>query len=86
MTTPSPASSGRLLQLIRSGQANTRADLQRATGMSRSTVGLRLDELNRAGWLRQDTGTSTGGRPSHRLVFDAGHAAVIAVDLETRYA
>lgn len=86
MTTPSPASSGRLLQLIRSGQANTRADLQRATGMSRSTVGLRLDELNRAGWLRQDTGTSTGGRPSHRLVFDSGHAAVIAIDLETRYA
>ncbi|WP_428957256.1 ROK family transcriptional regulator [Streptomyces sp. cg35] len=86
MTTPSPASSGRLLQLIRGGQANTRADLQRATGMSRSTVGHRLDELNRAGWLRQDTGTSTGGRPSHRLVFDPGHAAVIAIDLETRYA
>ncbi|MEV1026493.1 ROK family transcriptional regulator [Streptomyces sp. NPDC050264] len=86
MTTPSPASSGRLLQLIRSGQANTRADLQRATGMSRSTVGLRLDDLNRAGWLRQDTGTSTGGRPSHRLAFDPGHAAVIAIDLETRYA
>ncbi|MFJ8827854.1 ROK family protein [Streptomyces sp. NPDC102467] len=86
MTTPSPASSGRLLQLIRSGQATTRADLQRATGMSRSTVGLRLDDLNRAGWLRQDTGTSTGGRPSHRLAFDPGHAAVIAIDLETQYA
>ncbi|WP_338693034.1 ROK family transcriptional regulator [Streptomyces sp. Q6] len=86
MTTPSPASAGGLLQLIRSGRANTRADLQRATGMSRSTVGHRLDELNRAGWLRQDTGTSTGGRPSHRIVFDPGHAAVIAVDLETRYA
>ncbi|MFJ9130621.1 ROK family protein [Streptomyces sp. NPDC102340] len=86
MSTPSATSAGRLLQLIRGGQANTRADLQRATGMSRSTVGLRLDELDRAGWLRQDTGTSTGGRPSHRIVFDPGHAAVLAVDLETRYA
>ncbi|MET9498430.1 ROK family transcriptional regulator [Streptomyces sp. NPDC006552] len=86
MTTPSPASAGGLLQLIRGGRANTRTDLQRATGMSRSTVGHRLDELNRAGWLRQDTGTSTGGRPSHRIVFDPGHAAVLAVDLETRYA
>ncbi|MFZ3555573.1 ROK family protein [Streptomyces sp. BH055] len=86
MSTPSPASAGRLLQLIRGGQATTRAELQRATGLSRSTVGLRLDELDRAGWLRQDTGTSTGGRPSHRLVFDPGHAAVLAVDLETRYA
>ncbi|MFI7386259.1 ROK family protein [Streptomyces sp. NPDC049813] len=86
MTTPSPASAGGLLQLIRGGRAHTRTDLQRATGMSRSTVGHRLDELNRAGWLRQDTGTSTGGRPSHRIVFDPGHAAVLAVDLETRYA
>ncbi|MGY0488339.1 ROK family protein [Streptomyces sp. WG-D5] len=86
MSTPSPASAGRLLQLIRTGQATTRAELQRATGLSRSTVGLRLDELDRAGWLRQDTGTSTGGRPSHRLAFDPGHAAVLAVDLETRYA
>ncbi|MET8473102.1 ROK family protein [Streptomyces sp. NPDC006422] len=86
MSTPSPASAGRLLQLIRGGQATTRAELQRATGLSRSTVGLRLDELAGAGWLRQDTGTSTGGRPSHRIAFDTRHAAVLAVDLETRYA
>ncbi|SDL09865.1 ROK family transcriptional regulator [Streptomyces indicus] len=86
MTTPIQATAGRLLQLIRTGQANTRADLQRATGLSRSTVGHRLDELNGAGWLRQDSGTSTGGRPSHRLVFDPAHAAVLAVDLETRHA
>lgn len=45
--TSSQASAGELLHLIRSGRANTRADLQQATGLSRSTVGQRLDLLNR---------------------------------------
>ncbi|MFJ8991063.1 ROK family protein [Streptomyces sp. NPDC102279] len=84
--TPNQVSAGELLQLIRGGHANTRADLQRATGLSRSTIGQRLDLLNRAGWLRHSTGTSTGGRPSHQIVFDPTHASVIAVDLETRHA
>lgn len=84
--TPNQVSAGELLQLIRSARANTRADLQRVTGLSRSTVGQRLDVLNRAGWLRHTTGTSTGGRPSHRILFDPSHASVIAVDLETRHA
>ncbi|MEV7996042.1 ROK family transcriptional regulator [Streptomyces sp. NPDC086077] len=84
--TPNQVSAGELLQLIRSGRASTRADLQRVTGLSRSTIGHRLDVLNRAGWLRHTTGTSTGGRPSHRIVFDPSHASVIAVDLETRHA
>ncbi|MFD7281254.1 ROK family protein [Streptomyces sp. NPDC059862] len=86
LMTPNQASAGELLQLIRSGRANTRADLQSATGLSRSTVGQRLDLLNRAGWLRHTTNTSTGGRPSHRIDFDPAHASVIAVDLETRHA
>ncbi|WP_406729074.1 ROK family protein [Streptomyces sp. GD-15H] len=84
--TSNQVSAGALLHLIRSGRANTRADLLRATGLSRSTIGQRLDTLNRAGWLRHTTGTSTGGRPSERIVFDPTHASVIAVDLETRHA
>ncbi|MFF0729140.1 ROK family protein [Streptomyces sp. NPDC004134] len=80
-----PASAGRLLRLIRSGEAPTRAELQRATGLSRSTVGLRLDQLFRAGWIREVAGTSTGGRPSARLEFDDRHAVVLAADLETRH-
>jgi predicted NBD/HSP70 family sugar kinase len=86
MLTPNQISAGELLQLIRSGRAHTRADLQRITGLSRSTVGQRLDLLNRAGWLKHVTGPSTGGRPSQQIVFDPRHASVIAVDLETRYA
>ncbi|MGW0909596.1 ROK family protein [Streptomyces sp. NPDC002853] len=80
------ASAGHLLQLIRSGEATTRGALQQATGLSRSTVGHRLDQLFAAGWLRDATGASTGGRPSVRLEFDPTHAAVIAADLETRHA
>ncbi|MFF4442556.1 ROK family protein [Streptomyces sp. NPDC001621] len=86
MLTPIQTSAGELLQLIRSGRANTRADLQRMSGLSRSTVGQRLDLLNQAGWLTHATGASTGGRPCQQIVFDRRHASVIAVDLETRYA
>ncbi|MET9107392.1 ROK family transcriptional regulator [Streptomyces zhihengii] len=84
--TSGQTSAGELLHLIRSGQANTRAALQHATGLSRSTIGQRLELLNRAGWLRHTAGTSTGGRPSHQIEFDTTHACVIALDLETRHA
>lgn len=80
------ASAGHLLRLIRSGEATTRGELQHATGLSRSTIGHRLDQLFGAGWLRDTTAsTSTGGRPSARLEFDSSHGVVLAVDLETRH-
>ncbi|MFG2925624.1 ROK family protein [Streptomyces sp. NPDC048305] len=79
------ATAGHLLQLIRNGDATTRGELQQATGLSRSTVGHRLDQLFQAGWLRRSTGTSTGGRPSARLEFDTSHAVVLVADLETRH-
>jgi predicted NBD/HSP70 family sugar kinase len=78
---------GHLLELIRTGQATTRGELQRMSGLSRSTVGHRLDQLFAAGWLRASTGRlSTGGRPSDRLEFDTRHAAVLAADLDTTHA
>lgn len=83
------ASAGHLLQLIRQGRATTRRELQAVTGLSRSTVGGRLEQLFRAGWIREVTGPgaeSTGGRPAARLAFDPGHGVVLAADLETRHA
>jgi len=84
------ASAGELLELVRSGRAVTRGALQRATGLSRATVGQRLDRLFRAGWLREGAGgpvdSPLGGRPSITLEFDDAHAVVLTADLETRHA
>ncbi|WP_028804564.1 ROK family transcriptional regulator [Streptomyces sp. 142MFCol3.1] len=83
------ASAGDLLELVRSGRATTRGALQQATGLSRATVGQRLDRLFRAGWLREGAGgpvdSPLGGRPSITLEFDDEHAVVLAADLDTRH-
>ncbi|QEU94519.1 ROK family protein [Streptomyces kanamyceticus] len=81
---------GDLLHLVRSGRATTRGALQQVTGLSRATVGQRLDRLFRAGWLREvaggPAGSPLGGRPALRLEFDDAHAVVLAAALETRHA
>ncbi|MFF0015433.1 ROK family protein [Streptomyces sp. NPDC005374] len=86
----SQTGAGDLLELVRSGRAVTRGALQQATGLSRATVGQRLDRLFRAGWLREGAGgpvdSPLGGRPSITLEFDDSHAVVLAADLETRHA
>ncbi|MEU7058618.1 ROK family protein [Streptomyces sp. NPDC046197] len=86
----SQASAGDLLELVRSGRATTRGALQQVTGLSRATVGQRLDRLFRAGWLREGAGgpvdSPLGGRPSITLEFDDAHAVVLAADLDTRHA
>ncbi|GGX11840.1 ROK family transcriptional regulator [Streptomyces chartreusis] len=90
MSARGQASAGDLLELVRSGRAVTRGALQQATGLSRATVGQRLDRLFRAGWLREGAGgpvgSPLGGRPSITLEFDDAHAIVLAADLETRHA
>ncbi len=90
MTGRVQASAGDLLELVRSGRATTRGALQQATGLSRATVGQRLDRLFRAGWLREGAGgpveSPLGGRPSITLEFDDAHAVVLSADLDTRHA
>ncbi|WP_030900622.1 MULTISPECIES: ROK family transcriptional regulator [unclassified Streptomyces] len=90
MTGRVQASAGELLELVRSRRAVTRGALQQATGLSRATVGQRLDRLFRAGWLREGAGgpvdSPLGGRPSITLEFDDEHAVVLAADLDTRHA
>ncbi|MBD0837552.1 ROK family protein [Streptomyces sp. TRM68416] len=90
MTGRGQVSAGDLLELVRSGRATTRGALQQVTGLSRATVGQRLDRLFRAGWLREGAGgpvdSPLGGRPSITLEFDDAHAVVLAADLDTRHA
>jgi len=73
---------GALLRLIRDGDAVTRADLARATGLARSTVSQRADALL-AHSLVYETGgsSSTGGRPPSILAFNDGAGVILAADL-----
>src|SRR3954462_4715213 len=90
MTGRTQTGAGDLLELVRSGRAVTRGALQQATGLSRATVGQRLDRLFRAGWLREGAGgpvdSPLGGRPSITLEFDDAHAIVLAADLDPPHA
>ncbi|SDR14814.1 ROK family transcriptional regulator [Thermostaphylospora chromogena] len=76
------ATTGDVLQLIRSGEAVTRSEIGRVTGLSRPAVGLRVAELLRRGLVVEDTeGPSTGGRPPARLAFNAAGGLVLVASL-----
>jgi predicted NBD/HSP70 family sugar kinase len=71
-----------LLKLIREGDGVTRADLARRTGLARSTITQRLEQLQGLGLLKEVAGAgSTGGRPPMRLVFNEDAGVVLAADL-----
>ncbi|WP_045743786.1 MULTISPECIES: ROK family protein [Actinoplanes] len=64
-----------VLDLVRTGRAATRPELETLTGLGRKLVAQRVGELIEAGLLREDSfGPSTGGRAPRRLRFaaDAG--------------
>jgi predicted NBD/HSP70 family sugar kinase len=79
--------------LLRDGRAWTRAELAQTTGLARSTVAARVDELMRLGLVAPRGGTSTGGRPpslftlNHRARVVAGadvgasHVGIVIADL-----
>jgi predicted NBD/HSP70 family sugar kinase len=79
--------------LLRDGRAWTRAELAQTTGLARSTVAARVDELMRLGLVAPRGGTSTGGRPpslfslNHRARVVAGvdvgasHVGIVLADL-----
>jgi predicted NBD/HSP70 family sugar kinase len=74
-------SAGQLLQLFRTGAVATRGELQRVTGLARSTLTNRVDALLAAGYLTEDGSVADPrrGRPSTRLrVNDQGKTVVVA--------
>jgi len=74
------SSAGGLLELIRTGQAETRADLRRLTGLSRTAVVARVAALVDAGLVvLGEELASTGGRPPGALVFNQDAGVVLAV-------
>src|ERR1700742_517926 len=73
---------GSLLRLIRNGEAVTRADLVRRTGLARSTVAQRLDALLAHQLVYEAGGSaSTGGRPPTVFAFNQGAGVVLVADL-----
>ncbi|MET8685342.1 ROK family transcriptional regulator [Streptomyces sp. NPDC004732] len=77
-----PSSPGEVLALLRTGAAETRADISRLTGLARSTVSQRVDALIAHGFLAEEAdGGSTGGRPPRRLRLRTREHAVAGVDL-----
>ncbi|WP_061960836.1 ROK family transcriptional regulator [Demequina flava] len=70
---------GDLLHLIRTGEATTRGELQAATGLSRVTVGKRLDALEAADIISEaGTGSATGGRRAGTFSFSPGGVVMVA--------
>jgi hypothetical protein len=79
---PALTGPGAILGLIRHGEAKTRADLVRQTGLARSTVAQRVDALLAAGLVSEVTGAaSTGGRPPTVLELNRNAGVVLAADL-----
>lgn len=78
---------GEILALVRSGRARTRRDVQDLTGISRSTLTLRMTQLLAAGLLREvgQTAGSTG-RPAKLLSFDESSQLVLTADLGATHA
>ncbi|OZC97603.1 sugar kinase [Rhodococcus sp. 06-235-1A] len=74
-----PATAGEIFALVRDGEADTRAELGRITGLSRSAVASRVAALAGLGLIIETEDTqSTGGRPPARLSFDVDAGVVLA--------
>lgn len=73
---------GELFQVLRDGRAWTRAELMRETGLSRTSVSERLNDLLGTGLVVPTSdGVSSGGRPPSRVKFNAASRVAIGVDL-----
>jgi predicted NBD/HSP70 family sugar kinase len=77
-----PNSAGELLQLFRTRSVVTRNELQRVTGLARSTVTYKVDALLGAGYLVEDGSIVDGrGRPSVRLRVNDLLTSILVADL-----
>src|SRR4051794_31657958 len=75
---------GGMLALIRSGEAVTRADLSRRTGLARSTVGRRVDTLVTHRLVSETVHNGHGrGRPAALLSLNEGAGVVLVADVGT---
>lgn len=75
------------LALLRDGVPRTRAQIVELTGLSRTTVGARIETLLASGLVGPEgADDSTGGRPPGRFAFRPAARLVLAVDLGATHA
>jgi predicted NBD/HSP70 family sugar kinase len=76
-----------LLHLVASGQASSRSALSRLAALAPSTTSLKVEALQRAGYLSESgKGESRGGRRPRRLTLHEHAGIVVGVDLGRRHA
>ena len=76
-----------LFQLLRDGSPRTRAELAATTGLARSTIALRVEELMSLGLISPvEDAQSTGGRPSSQFALNPAAKFVLAADLGATHA
>ncbi|MEV4686399.1 ROK family transcriptional regulator [Microbacterium sp. LWH3-1.2] len=76
-----------LFQLLRDGVPRTRAQLAKSTGLSRSTIAARVEELMRMGLIMPVAdAASTGGRPPSQFALNPSARVVLAVDIGASHA
>ncbi|WP_129837696.1 ROK family transcriptional regulator [Streptomyces sp. RFCAC02] len=81
------AGAATLLGLLRDGRPRTRAELVAESGMGRSSVTERVDDLLGLGLVtRADNAPSTGGRPASAFAFNPGARVVLAADVGATHA
>lgn len=78
---------GQLVSLVVQQQVSTRAELARITGLARSTISQRVDELLSLGVLVEvGDGPSSGGRRPTLLALNPAAGVVLAADLGATHA
>ena len=76
-----------LFQLLRDGSPRTRAELAAKTGLARSTIALRVEELMSLGLIGPvEDAQSTGGRPSSQFALKPSAKFVLAADVGATHA
>ena len=78
--------SGRLLELIKSGPPLTRAQLSELTGFARTGLRSLVDPLIELGLVVEQEGASTGGRPPVQIAFNPQGGVVLAAELGRSHA
>lgn len=71
-----------MLELLRMGQAGTRAELAHSTGLSRGAISFIVSDLTQAGFLRMEPGDAAGrGRPGERLYLNPQARLVLGIEI-----